>query len=62
MNAYPAKTAERDAWILSRRPAREIRDPYLPYQYFVEEERTDRGQSNRLPPSFSPIENARSAV
>jgi archaeosine synthase beta-subunit len=38
MNVYPAKTAERDAWILSRRPAREIRDPYLPYLYFVEEE------------------------
>jgi archaeosine synthase beta-subunit len=38
MNVYPAKTAERDAWILSRRPARAIRDPYLPYQYFVEEE------------------------
>jgi uncharacterized Fe-S cluster-containing MiaB family protein len=38
MNVYPAKTAERDAWILSRRRAREIRDPYLPYQYFVEEE------------------------
>jgi archaeosine synthase beta-subunit len=38
MNLYPAKAAERDAWILSRRPAREIRGPYLPYQYFVEEE------------------------
>ena len=38
MNVYPAKTAERDEWILSRRPAREIRDPYLPYLYFVEEE------------------------
>ncbi len=38
MNLYPVKAAERDAWILSQRPAREIRDPYLPYQYFVEEE------------------------
>jgi archaeosine synthase beta-subunit len=27
-----------DAWILSRRPARELRDAYLPYEYFVEEE------------------------
>jgi radical SAM enzyme (TIGR01210 family) len=27
-----------DDWILSRRPAREKRDPYLPYEYFVEEE------------------------
>ena len=43
MNVYPAKTAERDAWILSQRPAREIRDPYLPYQYFVEQERTGEG-------------------
>jgi archaeosine synthase beta-subunit len=43
MSVYPAKAAERDAWILSRRPAREIRDPYVPYQYFVEEECTDRG-------------------
>jgi archaeosine synthase beta-subunit len=38
MKLYPAKAAERDAWILSQRPARKIRDPYLPYQYFVEEE------------------------
>jgi archaeosine synthase beta-subunit len=38
MNVYPAKAAERDPWILSRRPVREIRDPYLPYLYFVEEE------------------------
>ena len=38
MNVYPAKAAERDAWIIRRRPAREIRDPYLPYQYFVEQE------------------------
>jgi archaeosine synthase beta-subunit len=43
MNLYPAKTAERDAWILSRRPGRNSRDPYLPYQYFVEDERTDHG-------------------
>ena len=31
-------SADVDAWILSRRPAREKRDPYLPYEYFVEEE------------------------
>ena len=37
-SVYPARAAERDAWILSRRPAREKRDPYLPYEYFVEEE------------------------
>ncbi len=27
-----------DAWILGRRPAREQRDAYIPYEYFVEEE------------------------
>ena len=27
-----------DAWIVSRRPARELRNPYVPYEYFVEEE------------------------
>ncbi len=27
-----------DAWILSRRPARESRDAYVPYEFFVEEE------------------------
>jgi archaeosine synthase beta-subunit len=43
MNGYPAKAAERDAWILSRRPARTIRDPYLPYQYFVEDEFSSNG-------------------
>jgi radical SAM enzyme (TIGR01210 family) len=35
-SVYPG--AERDAWILSRRPAREKRDPFVPYEYFVEEE------------------------
>ncbi len=28
----------RDSWIVGLRPAREIRDPFLPYEYFVEEE------------------------
>jgi radical SAM enzyme (TIGR01210 family) len=31
-------SSELDAWILSQRPPREKRDPYLPYEYFVEEE------------------------
>jgi radical SAM enzyme (TIGR01210 family) len=31
-------SAEVDAWVMSRRPAREQRDAYLPYEYFVEEE------------------------
>jgi hypothetical protein len=37
-SVYPAKGAERDAWILKRRPARESLDPFIPYEYFVEEE------------------------
>jgi archaeosine synthase beta-subunit len=37
-STYPARGAERDAWILSRRPARESLDPFVPYEYFVEEE------------------------
>ncbi len=32
-----------DAWIVSQRPAREKRDPYLPYEYFVEAECSSRG-------------------
>ena len=43
MNAYPAKPAERDAWILSRRPARVARDPFIPFEYFIEEECTRDG-------------------
>ena len=31
-------SAEVDAWVLSRRPARVQRNAYLPYEYFVEEE------------------------
>jgi radical SAM enzyme (TIGR01210 family) len=38
MSGYPAGAAERDAWILSRRPARKNLDPLVPYEYFVEEE------------------------
>jgi radical SAM enzyme (TIGR01210 family) len=42
-SVYPARAAEHDAWILSRRPGRENRDPYLPYEYFVEEEYSTAG-------------------
>ena len=38
MNSYPATAAERDAWIVSRRGPREVRDAYTPYEYFVEDE------------------------
>jgi len=33
-----------DTWVLSRRPVREQLDPYLPYAYFVEEERAPNGE------------------
>jgi hypothetical protein len=36
-------SAEVDSWIVSRRPARERRDPYIPYEYFVEAERSAEG-------------------
>jgi radical SAM enzyme (TIGR01210 family) len=36
-------SAEVDAWIVSRRPARAKLDPYLPYEYFVEDERSADG-------------------
>jgi archaeosine synthase beta-subunit len=36
-------SAEVDDWIVSRRPVRERRDPYIPYEYFVEEECTAEG-------------------
>lgn len=35
---YPASDAERDKWILARRPPREKLDPWRPYAYLVEEE------------------------
>ncbi len=43
MSVYPASATERDAWIVHHRPARERLDPLVPYEYFVEEECTDRG-------------------
>jgi archaeosine synthase beta-subunit len=38
MSTYPVGTAERDAWILSRRGPRVVRDATTPYGYFVEDE------------------------
>lgn len=35
---YPASDAERDKWILARRPPREKLDPWHPYAYLVEKE------------------------
>jgi radical SAM enzyme (TIGR01210 family) len=44
--------AEVDAWILSRRPSREQRDPYIPYDYFVEEECTAKGTAEPVATIF----------
>ena len=35
---YPATQAERDQWILERRPARNLVDPFVPYAFFNEPE------------------------
>lgn len=40
---YPSKAGERDAWIVSRRPERTLLDPLVPYEYFVEQERSAEG-------------------
>jgi radical SAM enzyme (TIGR01210 family) len=36
-------SAEVDTWVVNLRPQRERRDPYLPYEFFVEEECSARG-------------------
>jgi archaeosine synthase beta-subunit len=41
---YPATNIERDAWILSRRPERNLLDPLRPYSYFVEDECSASGE------------------
>src|SRR5277367_4890983 len=41
---YPDTRAERDVWILSRRPERNALDPYQPYAFFVEEEYSAEGE------------------
>src|SRR6202167_4699393 len=38
LSVYPELPADRDRWILARRPARESLDPWRPYAFFVEEE------------------------
>jgi archaeosine synthase beta-subunit len=42
--SYPVNAAERDAWILSRRPARNDVDPFQPYAFLVEDERAASGE------------------
>jgi archaeosine synthase beta-subunit len=39
-SSYPVIAAERDSWILSRRPERNAVDPFRPYAFLVEDECT----------------------
>lgn len=41
---YPANAAERDAWIIARRPDRNALDPMRPYLYLVEDECSASGE------------------
>jgi radical SAM enzyme (TIGR01210 family) len=44
LTSFPASTAERDAWIVSRRPERNFVDPLRPYAFLVEDECTASGE------------------
>ncbi len=41
---YPTGTSERNAWIASRRPKRNVVDPSQPYLFFVEDEYSATGE------------------
>lgn len=43
-SSYPESAADRDRWILSARPDRNVLNPFRPYSYFVEEERSASGE------------------
>src|SRR5438309_10072825 len=42
--AYPERAAERDRWILERRPPRDTVDSWKPHAFLVEEERAESGE------------------
>lgn len=44
LSTFPASSAERNAWITSRRPERNPVDPLRPYAYHVEDERAASGE------------------
>jgi radical SAM enzyme (TIGR01210 family) len=44
LTAFPQVATDRDAWILSRRPQRNVVDPLRPWGFFVEEERSASGE------------------
>ena len=44
LSSYPESAADRDRWILARRPQRAVLDAHEPYLYFVEEECSASGE------------------
>lgn len=44
LSLYPETAAERDSWILSKRPERRVLDPRRPYAFLVEDERAASGE------------------
>ena len=44
LTSFPASAADRDAWIISRRPERNLVDPLRPYAFLVEDERAATGE------------------
>ena len=44
LTSFPANAAERDAWIVARRPERNVMDPLRPYAFVVEDERAASGE------------------
>ena len=44
LTSFPASAAERDAWIVPRRPERNVMDPLRPYAFVVEDERAASGE------------------
>ncbi len=52
MSVYPDSSHERDEWILSRRPLRNVVDPRKPSAFLVEEERAESGEMVRVSTIF----------
>ena len=44
-SSYPSSSSERDRWIVARRPARNVRDPWQPYAFLCEPETGPAGLS-----------------
>jgi archaeosine synthase beta-subunit len=44
LTSFPVSAAERDAWIVARRPERNVVDPFRPYAFLVEDERATWGE------------------